>query len=293
MKVRRSKMKMTHAILICMTWAWGWAAAAAVAEPADAPRILKDVPYKPDAGSEYERERCKLDLYLPRQAEGFATVVWFHGGALEGGQKGDEISQAMGRRLTAAGIAVASVNYRLHPKVRYPAYVEDAAAAFAFIHREIARYGGSPKRVFISGHSAGGYLAAMMAIDERRLHRHDLKLSDVAGAMPVSGQMITHSTIRRERGVPESQPVIDEAAPAFHALSDAPPFLLIAGGDDLPARAEENRYFAAALKAAGHKHVTFLEVAGRDHNSIASRVGEPGDAVAKAMIAFIEHPASR
>jgi acetyl esterase/lipase len=258
------------------------------AEPADEIRCLKDLPYKTNAETQYERDRCKLDLYLPAKGEEFATVVWFHGGNIQAGDKAGDIAVVFARRFAGEGIAVASVNYRLHPKVHYPAYIEDAAAAFAFVRREIVKHGGSADRVFISGHSAGGYLTAMVGMDGRYLSAHGLKPADVAGLMPVAGQMITHSTVREERGIPKTQPVIDEAAPAYHARADAPPLLNMVGSQDLPARAEENRYFVAAMKAAGHQDVTYLEVEGRNHGTVASRVGDPDDVVAKAMISFIE-----
>jgi acetyl esterase/lipase len=254
----------------------------------DAIRVLKDVPYRQGEISEYERERCKLDLYLPTGRTNFATIVWFHGGSIKSGDKAGEIATAFGRRFAADGVAVASVNYRLHPQVKYPAYIEDAAAALAFVHGEIAKHGGSPKRVFVSGHSAGGYLTAMVGMDNRYLAEHGLGDRDIAGLIPVAGQMITHSTVREERGIPKTRPIIDEAAPAFHARADAAPFLNIVGSRDLPARAEENRYFVAAMKAAGHQDVTYLEVEGRNHGTIASGTRDADDVVAKAMLSFIE-----
>jgi acetyl esterase/lipase len=203
-------------------------------------------------------------------------------------QGGDKVGAGtLGRRFAAEGIAVASVNYRLSPQVKFPAYIDDAAAACAFVRREVARYGGSPHRVFVSGHSAGGYLTAMIGVDPQYLSRYDMKPSDLAGLLPVSGQMITHSTVRSERGIARARPIIDEAAPAYHVTPNAPPLLAIAGGADLPTRAEENRYFVAAMKAAGHNDATYLEFAGRNHGSIANRLGEPGDEVANAILEFI------
>ena len=255
---------------------------------ADDIRLLKDLSYKMGNTTDYERQRCKLDFYLPQDREGFATIVWFHGGGLRNGDKAGDIAVALGRRFATSGIAVASVNYRLHPNVEFPAYIEDAAAAFYFVRRKIIEHGGSPDRVFISGHSAGGYLAAMVGVDGQFLAKHKLKLGDIAGLMPVSGQMITHSTVRAERGIASTRPIVDQAAPTFHAREDTAPFLVVAGSQDLPARAEENRYFVAAMKAAGHKNVTYLEVEGRNHGTIANRIGEANDAVANAMIDFIE-----
>ncbi len=282
--------RMQRPILFGLVWVFLCACPAlpVIAEPADGVRLLKDLPYRADGKTDYERQRCKLDLYLPADGKKFPTIVWFHGGSIQAGDKAGNIAIALGQRFAGEGIAVASVNYRLHPKVEYPMYIEDAAAAFAFVRREIAKYGGSPKRVFISGHSAGGYLTAMIGIDGRYLGQHGLKLGDIAGLMPVAGQMITHSTVRKERGIPGTRPVIDEAAPAYHVRDDAPPFLNIVGSRDLPARAEENRYFVAAMKAAGHKDVTYFEVDGRNHGTVANRIGEADDAVAKAMASFIQ-----
>jgi acetyl esterase/lipase len=253
----------------------------------DSVQVVPDLAYKPDGTTEYERERCKLDLYLPRARQGFATIVWFHGGSLRSGDKRGDIAVGFAKRFAEDGIAVASVNYRLSPRVTFPAYVEDAAAAVAFVRRQIGSHGGSVDRVFVSGHSAGGYLTSMVGMDARYLEQHTLQADAIAGFMPVSGQMITHSTVRGERGIEPTQPVIDQAAPAFHARPDAPPFLCIVGNEDLPARAEENRYFVAALKAAGHQAVTYLEFEGRNHATIANRMNRPDDDVARALKRFI------
>ena len=89
----------------------------------------------------------------------------------------------------------------------------------------------------------------------------------------------------------DRQPIIDEAAPAYHVASDAAPFLCIVGDRDLPARSEENRYFVAAMKAAGNETVEFREFPDRDHSSIANQLGQRGDAVAAAILKFIGEPA--
>lgn len=282
--------RVSNAIHLGLAWAVLAASAASTqpAEPADGVRVLRDLAYKPDAATDYERQRCKLDLYLPASGEGFATIVWFHGGALQTGGKADGIAVGLARRFASEGIAVASVSYRLSPNAKYPAYIDDAAAAFAFVHGEIGKHGGSPKRVFISGHSAGGYLTAMVGIDGKYLASYKLETKDIAGLMPVAGQMITHSTVREERGIPKTRPIIDDAAPAYHVRADAPPFLCIVGSRDMAARAEENRYFVAAMKAVGHKDTTYLEVEGRDHGTVASRTTEADDIVARTMIEFIK-----
>jgi acetyl esterase/lipase len=250
--------------------------------------IHRDIAYKSGENLDaYERERCALDLYLPADASGFPLMVWFHGGALRGGDKAAAMQAEIASSLAARGIGVASVNYRLSPRVNSPAYVEDAAASVAWVLEHIGDYQGDVDNVFVSGHSAGGYLAAMVGANGEFLAAHGYELADLAGMIPVSGQMITHSTIREEHGLSGERPIIDAAAPLFHVSPDVPPWLAIAGSEDEPARAEENDYFIAALKAVGHRDATYLEFDGRTHGTIVSRIPRPHDPVADAIVNFI------
>ena len=89
-------------------------------------------------------------------------------------------------RLAAEGIGAAVTNYRLWPAT-HPDHIEDAAAAFAWLHAHASEHGGNPDQVFVLGHSAGAYLAALLAVDGRYLGAHGLALSAIRGAIPVSG----------------------------------------------------------------------------------------------------------
>lgn len=250
--------------------------------------VHENIAYKAGAGvSEYEAERCALDLYLPEGAREFPTIVWFHGGGLTAGDKAADVQVDIARSLAERGIAVAAVNYRLSPQATFPAYVEDAAASVAWVLGHIADYAGRPDRVFVSGHSAGGYLAAMVGLDSQYLASHEHALGDLAGVIPISGQMVTHSTVREERGLASEQPIVDVAAPVRHVGADAPPLLAIAGSEDLPARPEENVYFAAAMKAAGHEDTSYLEFEGRNHGTIVTRIPDADDPVAAALVDFV------
>lgn len=252
--------------------------------------IVRDVAYKSGEGlTSYEIERCKLDLYLPEGGEDFATLLWFHGGGITEGSKSDPMTVGIAKWFARHGVAVALANYRLSPNATYPSYLDDAAASLAWLHANIGDRGGNAKRIFVSGHSAGGYLTATIGLDGRYLGRYGLAPDVIAGLIPVSGQTITHSTVRTERGTERTRPVVDEAAPLYHVGADTPPTVCICGGEDLPARAEENRLFVAAMKAAGHERAEYLEVEGRDHGTIVSRIPEPDDdVVARAILAFIQ-----
>ena len=164
---------------------------------------------------------------------------------------------------------MAAVNYRLSPRAQCPAYLEDAAQALAWVFRSIREYGGSEEKIFVSGHSAGGYLTLMLALDKSWTAAYGLDADRIAGACPISGQADTHSTIRKERGLPEDLPVIDAYAPVNHVRKEGCPLMLITGDRSLeiPARWEENAHLAAVLKHFGHPFELF-ELNGFDHSTV-------------------------
>ena len=232
---------------------------------AEAPVVETDIAYYPDAvraQDDYVASRAKLDVYCPDSAAQLPVVVWFHAGGIRGGEK--HLPDA----LIDKGVCVVSPNYRLSPTVTSPAYIEDAAAAVAWTFENIASYGGDPALIFLSGHSAGGYLASIVTMDRRWLAVHGIDANHVAGLIPMSGHTITHFTIRQERGLPRETPVIDEYAPLYHVRPDAPPVLLITGDRELEllGRYEENAYFMRMLKVAGHEQVRILELDGYGHS---------------------------
>ncbi len=211
-------------------------------------------------------EDCVLDVYYPLAEKDFATVVWFHGGGLTGGKR------SVPEGLQEHGIAVVAVDYRLYPNVKSPTYVEDAAAAVAWTFEHIADFGGSRKKIFVSGHSAGGYLTSMIGLDKHYLAAHNIDADEIAGLIPYSGHTVTHFTVRKERGIADTQPIVDDMAPMFHVRADAPPTLLITGDRELEmlGRYEENAYHWRMMKVAGHKDVTLIELGGFNHGQMAT-----------------------
>lgn len=213
----------------------------------------------------YINERCVLDVYIPTNIKNFPTVIWFHGGGITGGEK--DIPE----ELKNKGVAVIGVNYRLSPKVKAPKYIEDAAAATAWVFKNIKNYGGSEELVFITGHSAGGYLALMVGLDKSYLNKYQIDANKLAGIIPFSGQMISHFTTRKEKGIEELDVRIDEMAPLHFIRADAPPLLLITGDreKELFGRYEENAYMWRMMKLKGHKETVLYELDGFDHGGMA------------------------
>ncbi len=241
-------------------------AAAQTPVQSDGYQLDKAIPYRSAeerAASGYVAEKCLLDFYRPVGVKGFPTVVYYHGGGLTKGNR--SIPEALKNR----GWGVVGVSYRLSPEARHPAYIEDAAAALAWTFKNVEAHGGDPAKIFVTGTSAGGYLTAMIGLDKSYLAAHDVDADRIAALIPVTGQMITHQTVRKEQGIESGQirPFIDRFAPLHHVRADAPPTLAITGGweVDMNMRAEENLYFVSMMKLVGHPNVRQIVIEGANH----------------------------
>lgn len=257
---------------------------------------LTDQPYYSEEtlahADDYQRARCRLDLSLPENGRGFATVIWFHGGNFTRGQR------SVPPLLKNRGFAVAAVSYRLAPPGKFPCFLEDAAAATAWVLRSIAARGGDPNKVFVCGHSAGGYLAMMLGLDGRWLEAQGASRRQLAGIIAISAQMTTHPQIRKLRGdtSPALRPVIDEFAPLHYAAADLPPICLVVGDRalDIPSRVEENALMAAALRNLGHQHVAYHEMGGLAHGDVdGGGVNDGGQLIARDFVAAVSADISK
>lgn len=268
-----------------LAWAVGQAQVPSGVPSESGYSLSADLPYYPEEvlarADEYQRTQCRLDLYVPENRPGFATVIWFHGGGFTSGKR------SVPALLKNRGFAVVAVGYRLAPPGKFPCFLEDAAAATAWVLRSIAARGGDPKKVFLCGHSAGGYLAMMLGLDGRWLEATGASRRQIAGIIALSAQMTSHFHVRELRGDsgPSLRPVIDEFAPLYYAAADLPPVCLVVGDRALefPSRVEENALMAATLRNLGHKQVVYHEMGGLDHGA----ANEGGQLVARGFIAAV------
>lgn len=195
--------------------------------------------------------RQKLDVYVPEKREAAApVVVIFYGGAWSSGSKQDYAF--LGRAIASKGFVAVVADYRLVPDVRFPAFLEDAALAIKWTHANARDYRGDPGRIFLLGHSAGAYIAAMTALDERYLAGAGLPRSTVKGVIGLAGPydflpLSVDSTIAafgREKDLASTQPI-------NFATPDAPPMLLATGADDTTVYPRNSQELASRLKRAG------------------------------------------
>ena len=246
----------------------------------------RDITY---AGAEVLDNPRKLDVYLPAKAKKpFPILVFFHGGGLTSGTKNFANDRRIADFWRSKGVAVVNVDYRLSPQVKFPAYIEDASKAVAWAVKNATKLGADPARIYVSGHSAGAYLATMLAMDERYLKAQGTGTAAIAGFISISGQMTTHFNVRKERGLSDVPLIVDDAAPAHYIRKDIPRLLLLIGDHDWPARLEENQLmYAQFVQLAKTDKASFKVIANRDHNAIYDRIPEPKDEAYSAIASFM------
>ena len=237
-------------LIVCVTWAQNY-------------KEVFDIPYtnKTDA---YAKERLKLDIHYDEEGKNLPVIVWFHGGGLTQGEK------EMPKKLKDKGFVVVGVNYRLLPNVSIDKTLDDAAESLAWITKNIGKYGGDSKKIVVSGHSAGGYITLMLALDRKWLARYGVDANDMAGYVPFSGQAISHFSYRKMLGIDNLQPTIDEYAPLFWVRKDCPPMELIVGDRELElfGRYEENAYLWRMMKLIGNTTTNIYELDGHGHGGM-------------------------
>ena len=213
--------------------------------------------------------RHMLDIYQPAPGSANAPViVFFYGGNWVSGDRKDYAF--VGRALAARGFVVVIPDYRLYPEVRYPDFLDDSAQAVAWTRREVAAHGGDPSKIFLMGHSAGAYNAAMLALDARWLGKQGSTPDALRGWIGLAGPYdflpVTNRTTRPVFLYPDT-PL--DSQPAAHVSGKAPPALLIAANSDsLVNPARNTGGLAARLRAAqvpvqelyydGVNHVTLV-----------------------------------
>jgi acetyl esterase/lipase len=257
--------------------------------------VHEDIRYYDGPGP--DEDKHLLDLYLPAAGRDFPVIIFIHGGSWRFGDKDSLLYPhgEIGARFARRGVALAVASYRLAPKHKFPAQAEDVARAFAWAWRNAASYGGDPERIFLSGHSAGGHLAALVALDERYLAAEGVPPSAVAGVIGLSG--VYDLELANEEATWFSRwfvgravfgddlSVLRDASPITYARAGAPPVLLLWGDGDPEYIRHQPGPMAAALRAAGAE-VEAAEIAGRNHYTIISNLGKDDDATTAAILDF-------
>ncbi|QJX01137.1 alpha/beta hydrolase [Frigoriglobus tundricola] len=237
--------------------------------------VVKDLAY---AGTTDERQ--KLDLYLPKGKKDYPLVLFLHGGGFSKGDRKD--AATFGDTLAKQGIGVAAVGYRLFPEAKHPQQVQDAAKAFAWLKSNAATRGWRADALFVSGHSAGGHLAALLGTDEQYLKAEKLALSDVRGVIALSGAYVVPDARKDVFG---DEAARKAASPLTHVKAGLPGFLLVYADKDSPGRDALSKEFAAALLRV-KVEVQVIEAKDREHGTLFTKI-TAGDPTGDAVVAFV------
>ena len=237
-------------------------------------------------GEGADKYRHRLDLYLPKGKRDVPVMMFVHGGGFTVGIK-DQYA-FVGQVFASYGIATAVISYRLSPKTSYPGHVQDVARAFAWMRAHMGEYGLKADKIFISGHSAGATLIAMLGADPAYLHDVGESIDHIAGVIPISGSF-TQSARSGMFDNPYSTDaeIVRNASAINHVAGTHPPFLILYGDKDLPRTGQDAGQMANALKGAGNS-ADVHEIADHAHMDMITGVMNPADAGLKYMLGFLK-----
>ncbi len=268
---------------------------------ATAQKLTSDIPYV-----ENGHKRHVLDIYTPEEPAGKSLPVmfWIHGGGWQAGDKSDVALKP--KVLTERGFVFVSTNYRLLPEVEIDELIGDVARSLGWVHRNIARYGGDPTRIFAGGHSAGAQLAALISIDDRYLKKEGVSFDVLKGCVPVDGdtydipkiimtaehrqavyggKMFTFGHRQKFGNDPEKHA---DFSAVTHVAKDKgiPPFLILYFAGNPDTRAQAGR-LESVLKAA---EIPARSYGKRDsnHSRLNNDLGTPDDPATQEFYKFLD-----
>ena len=248
-------------------------------------KTIKDVTYY--EGDDADKVKHKLDLYLPRDKEDFPVFFFVHGGAWVHGDKNFlNLYSSLGTYFAKHGVGVVVTNYRLSPGVKHPEHVKDVARAFAWTYKNIEKYGGRPDQIFVGGHSAGGHLSALLAVDDTYLKAEGMSTSKIKGVIPISGVYdLPDGFLPVVFGKDEE--VHKKAAPLYHVKGGLPPFLILYADKDMPGCDKgQAEAFAKGLNDKGTKAAT-MEIKESNHYLIILNTASGKGEAPQAILDFI------
>jgi acetyl esterase/lipase len=243
-------------------------------------------------------DQQKLDLYLPRQ-KNFTTVVFTYG---EGWHTGSRKSVTpIGKKFQSLGFGCALLSHRLFPPDKFPSHIEDVAAGFAWVKKNIGQKGGDPTHVMLMGHSSGAHLSLLLATDVKYLAPHQLSSSDIAGVIGLSTPVDLEprqdkkgfgNTLMAGKGADvfsRDTEIMKRASSIQHISKDLPPTLLIVGDRDFPMLETDAKAFAEKAKAIGVPVITSV-AKDRDHMGVVKGLLDDKSPVLDLVVEFLKNP---
>jgi acetyl esterase/lipase len=262
-------------------------------------QVIRDKSYR-EGSSPGQR----LNLFLP-DSPGWPVLIFVHGGGWSSGDKDLTVGDAdvygnIGRFFASHGIGVAIINYRLLPQVSWPEQIEDVADATAWVASHIADYGGSPSRLFLSGHSAGTQIATRVALDPAPLEKRGLSPRILCGVIAVSGAGLDLQDAKtyelgediryyekRFRDGATGESWRQAASPISFVNASAPPFLIVYAEGESKGLQRQSGLLHEALASAGAESQIVI-VPGQNHQRIVLTLSRPDKVAGPAILKFLQ-----
>lgn len=255
-----------------------------------------NVPYASVEG--VDPNLLSLDIHAPKGAKAAPVLIYVHGGYWKAGDKAQK--GHLPEFFCQRGFVFVSVNYRLAPAAKHPVLIQDVARSVAWVHDHIAAHGGDPAQIFLTGHSAGAQLVALLGTDAKRLGGMGKPLSILRGVIPLDSAAMDLRDVTAKDRRPDSpyraafgdEPAAwADASPIVHAQSaeSLPPFqIVVAYGPAIANKKAGVDAFAAALRKNGTRAEVVDASSFREHQSLMTEFGAAGDPVSAAVLEFIE-----
>lgn len=239
----------------------------------------------------------KLDIYAPRGQKALKPVLIFiHGGAWTKGSKNQY--KPMGRFYANEDVVFVAIDYRLAPAVKHPVLAQDCAAAVKWVYDHISQYGGDPNKLYLSGHSAGAHLSALIATDPKYLNAHGLAPSLFKAVLP-NDTASYDFTVPMQKGKFRVQPIIDDtfgtspeqqkaASPITYARSEKnlPRFVMFVTGKRQDAVAQSHALDEALKQSSAQSEVHVIN--GKTHREMAYGMFEADSPISQTILKVVQ-----
>lgn len=265
--------------------------------------IRRDVVYR--EGSQNPKHR--LDLYLPPgERRGIPFVLFIHGGYWKDGDRRylapvTGLYGNLGRVFARAGIGAAVVSYRLKRETSIEGQLSDVAAAVGWLMAHVASLGGTPGRVVLAGHSAGGQLAMMLRLDPTHLQAVGVDAAGLRGVINLSGVLDIDDLYARQSEAKRTEitdPVFGRErarrqrfSPTSYMQQPLPPMLTVIGDKDYREIYAQSQLLRERLAARGES-CAFIELIDHTHEDLVLNIGKPWDEVSPPLIRFVQEVCS-
>lgn len=253
-------------------------------------KVEKNLIYKDSQSS-----RHKLDIYYPANVSACSVLIFVHGGTWMNGSK--EIYAPLGENFADKGVVTVVINYRLGDNSNFQEMVRDCATAVKWVYQNIENFNGDKNKIILSGHSAGGHLASLTALDRAYFEEltivnpiKKLILIDAFG-LNIGSFIRDHGTyyLQHIEKIFTRNPVMwEKASPVNYVADTEIPFLIYVGSSTYPFLKMDNEMFISKLKSSSNTEVEYQEIAGKSHIEMITQLEHKGNRLYDDIVGWIK-----